>query len=192
VLDDVFAAILVGGRGQRLGGTDKAMLCLPEGDTLLARLVRLLTPAVREVVLIGRHDQAYPSVSCRLLPDTIAGAGPLAGLDAALTAGVAPWCFLVACDMPHLGRELLYFLADRRTSDACVVVPASRSGIEPTAALYACRCQKEVRAALDRGERALHRMVAGLRHNVVELPALLAAQLTNVNTCDDLSRVGID
>jgi molybdopterin-guanine dinucleotide biosynthesis protein A len=192
VLDDVFAAILVGGRGQRLGGTDKAMLCLPEGEPLLARLVDLLTPAVREVVLVGRHDQTYPSVSCRLLSDTIAAAGPLAGLDAALTAGVAPWCFLVACDMPRLGCELLYYLADRRTSDACVVVPAGPSGIEPTAALYACRCRDEVRKALDQGERALHRMVAGLRHNAVEVPALLAAQLTNVNTRDDLLSVGID
>jgi molybdopterin-guanine dinucleotide biosynthesis protein A len=189
--DDIFVAILVGGSGTRLGGVDKALLKWPDGTTLLERLVGALRPAVRDVVLVGRAGQSYP-VDCRLLTDTREGSGPLAGLDAALHAEIAPWCFLVACDMPGVGVELLHYLADRRTTDVCAVVPSTEIGLEPTAALYSRACRASIRAALDRGQRAVHKVVESLAHNAVDVPAVLRSQLTNVNTPEDLLAVGLD
>jgi len=191
VLDDVFAAILVGGTGTRLGGVDKAMLRWPDGTTLLERLVTTLRPAVREVVLVGRAEQSF-DVDCRMLEDTRPDTGPLAGLDAALHADIAPWCFLVACDMPTVGRELLHYLADRRTNDVCAVVPSTDGQLEPTAALYAASCRDSIRAALDDGRRAVHKVVVTLAHVPVDVPKSLRRQLTNVNTPEDLAAIGID
>ena len=186
---DVFAAILVGGTGSRLGGADKAMLRGPDGTPLLERLVATLAPAVCEVVLIGRAGQRY-DVGCRQLEDTRPASGPLAGLDAALTAEIAPWCFLVACDMPAVGVELLELLAARRRDHTCVVVPRIDDRLEPTAALYAASCRHAIRAALDAGRRAVHRVVLELAHEAVEVPRELRAQLANINTPEDLAAAG--
>jgi len=191
VLVDTVAAVLVGGGGERLGGVDKAMLRWPDGTTLLERLVTTLRPEVREVVLLGRANQRYPGVDCRLLEDTRPGCGPLGGLDAALAAGIAPWCFLVACDMPRVGAELLHYLADRRNRDTCAVVPTRGPGLEPTAALYSATCAPSVRAALNARQRALHRLLEQIPHTPVDLPAELRGQLTNVNTPEDLEGVGL-
>src|SRR5260221_5031289 len=98
---DVAALILAGGKATRLGGVAKRELVVG-GETFCARKVRVLAPRVAEVIVWGADVAGYRSVR-----DSIAGAGPLAGIAAGLAAATTPWLLVVAGDMPYLTGELI-------------------------------------------------------------------------------------
>lgn len=199
-LTDVFAGILVGGRGQRLGGVDKARLPLPaaaggggeSGEsgaaprTTLERLVHCLQDHVVTVLLAGRVTQSYPEVACRMVQDAAVDAGPLAGLVALLRAAPVPWCWLLACDLPRLDPSLVHRLAQARRAATPIVVLETAHGLEPTAALYHRSILPEAEASLQRGELSLRRLIDRLPHTRLALSAASADSLFNVNQPHDL------
>ncbi|MEE8410218.1 MAG: molybdenum cofactor guanylyltransferase [Myxococcota bacterium] len=181
---DIYLGLLVGGHGTRLGGIDKARL--RDGNaSFVERLVSALGPAVAEVVLSGRGDQAYPEVDCRLLPDRRAGKGPLAGLETLLGDAPAPWCFLVACDMPRIDAAVLDRLAMCRVESSSIVVATTPFGWEPTCALYHVDLLPRVSKLLDANRRALHTLLHDVGCTEAQLPEALAARLLNVNEPGD-------
>jgi molybdopterin-guanine dinucleotide biosynthesis protein A len=175
---EITAGILVGGRGERMGGRDKARLPRPGGGTFLEHLVQQLRDLVGEIVLLGRADQSYPEVPCRLLVDRVPGAGPLAGLDTLLASG-ASWGLLVACDLGAFDADLVDLLAAGRGSRPVVVPHTNRS--HWTCALYAAELAPEVGRALGGGELALHQLAGRAGFTAVEIPKRLRAALTNTN-----------
>ena len=96
---DRAAIVLCGGRSRRMG-RDKASL--PFGDeTLLQRVVRIVSEVADEVVLVAREGQEVPE-GHRIARDSAEGLGPLAGLAAGLEALDAERAFLTSCDVPFL------------------------------------------------------------------------------------------
>ncbi|HEX2657694.1 MAG TPA: NTP transferase domain-containing protein, partial [Polyangia bacterium] len=81
------AAVRAGGRAERLGGVTKPML-LVDGRPIIERQLDVLRPLFGARVVVVANDpaplrEAVGSVD--IIPDRVAaGAGPLAGLDAAL------------------------------------------------------------------------------------------------------------
>jgi molybdopterin-guanine dinucleotide biosynthesis protein A len=96
--------VLCGGKSTRMG-TSKALL--PFGtETMLQRVVRLLTTVVSPVVIVAAADQALPE----LPPDAIVtrdereARGPLEGLRAGLKAlpSDVDAAYVTSCDVPLL------------------------------------------------------------------------------------------
>jgi molybdopterin-guanine dinucleotide biosynthesis protein A len=112
---DLSAVILAGGRASRLGGIAKHEIVVG-GETIFARQVRVLAPRVAEIVVSGPEIAGYRSVQ-----DAVAGAGPLAGIAAALAAVATPWLLVIAGDMPHVTGELIDELLARAEGDAACV-----------------------------------------------------------------------
>jgi molybdopterin-guanine dinucleotide biosynthesis protein A len=82
---------------------DKAML--PFGDeTMLERVVRIVSQVVPEVWVVAREGQEVPG-GPRLARDPAEGLGPLAGLCAGLESMDAERAFLTTCDVPLLKPE---------------------------------------------------------------------------------------
>lgn len=185
---DIFAGVLVGGRGSRLGGCDKARLPVADAsETFLRRICNELHGVVREVVLSGRQDQAYPEVNARLVPDRIINAGPLGGLEALMAAAPVAWCLLVACDMPNFSASILHRLEPwRRDNQVQLVVPNSPAGLQPTCALYHRGLLPGVQSALQQGRRSLHALIDASDHVTVEFANEDSGLFTNVNTPDAL------
>lgn len=182
--DDIFVGLLVGGRGKRHGGADKARLA--DGDaTFIERLVSALRPAVAEVVLSGRADQAYPEVDCRFVVDKRAESGPLAGLETLLSEAPTPWCFLVACDMPRVDTAVLSHIIEHRSESARIVVASTPRGLEPTCALYHVDILPQVTKLLDANRRALRVLVHNTGFIEAPLPKGLVPRLLNVNEPGD-------
>jgi molybdopterin-guanine dinucleotide biosynthesis protein A len=182
------AAILVGGRAERYGGQDKSAL-LVDGRSILERQLEALHGIAPEVLLVGRAGHRVECPGTVSIEDRIAGAGPLAGLDAALMAARHDRVLLLACDMPHLTPA---FLADLvgRLGDADAVVPSTERGYHPLCAVYARRCHPV--AARHLAERRLKMMdllnaVRTLEMREPELAPYGGARLlANVNTPADL------
>ena len=79
----IFGVILAGGQGRRMGGQDKALVALA-GPPLLAHVIARLEPQVERLALSANGDPArFARYGLPILPDAL-GAGPLAGVLAAL------------------------------------------------------------------------------------------------------------
>lgn len=100
--DDVTALILAGGKATRLGGIDKTQI-LVDGRTIFERQVEALAPCVAEIIVSSRTALA----GFRNVIDTVADAGPLAGIAAGLAAATTPWLFVLAGDMPYVHRAFI-------------------------------------------------------------------------------------
>lgn len=103
------AVVLVGGRGSRLGGVDKAALDLG-GHPLVGASLNAARGA-STLVVVGRTSAPLPSRAV-LTQEEPAGSGPAAGFARGLTTitDPSPWTLLLGCDLPGAGdavRRLL-------------------------------------------------------------------------------------
>lgn len=158
----VFAgAVLAGGRARRFG-SDKCEHRY-RGATLLARALRSLEGAEERFVVGGARRKLGDAT---WLPDEHPGAGPLAGLQVALTATKRPWLALLGCDMPFVPAVLWTLLGTYRDG-VQMVVPQGPTGLEPLAALYRRDLASEVEEALERGHLAIGALADATSSHVV-------------------------
>jgi molybdopterin-guanine dinucleotide biosynthesis protein A len=180
----VAAAILAGGRARRLGGAVKGLLVV-QGRRIVDRQLDALRPAFARVFIVANDPAPWRELSVACVPDRVPGAGPLAGIDAALAAlrddEDAVLC--VGGDMPFLDRRLLERLRDE-APDADAVVARVQARPEPLCARYGRRAAAAVRARLGDGRLRATDLLDDLRVAWVDTQAL-----DNVNTPDDLERL---
>jgi molybdopterin-guanine dinucleotide biosynthesis protein A len=106
--------VLCGGRSTRMGSS-KALL--PFGpETMLQRVVRLLSTVVSPLVVVAAPEQALPDLpaSITVTRDEREGRGPLEGLRAglkALPAGIEI-AYVTSCDVPLLVPEFVLRMVD--------------------------------------------------------------------------------
>lgn len=181
----VDAAILAGGRGKRLGGVAKGLVQVG-GEPIVARQLRALAPFVAEPLLVVAGDPGpYAGFAARIVADLHPGAGPLAGLEAALQASDADALLLFACDLPFLDAALITALRDAPPAEA--VVARLDGKAQPLAARYGRAILPRVQRRLSRDKLRLLDLVAELDPQWLDFPAGTRA-LFNVNTPADLAR----
>mgnify|MGYP005848645505 CR=1 FL=1 len=174
--------VLVGGRSRRMG-RDKALL--PYGGSVLAGFVaRTVEAAAGSVKLVGAPER-YGHLGVEMIADLRPDAGPLGGIEAALTATAAEWNLIVACDMPGASVRILRELLDtaERCGADCVVPLDSDGRPQPLCAAYHRRCRSAVTSALDQGRRAVRDLLPRLR--CVSWTADTDCWLENLNTPTD-------
>jgi molybdopterin-guanine dinucleotide biosynthesis protein A len=94
--------ILTGGKGERLGGVDKAALSYRDA-TLLDHVLSVVDDAARKVV-VGPEKDLPGVVWAREDPP---GGGPLAGLAAGLAKVTEDWVAVLAVDQPGLTKDTI-------------------------------------------------------------------------------------
>jgi molybdopterin-guanine dinucleotide biosynthesis protein A len=187
----VDAAILVGGRGRRLGGTDKSALVV-DGTTVLARELAALAGVAAHVVLVGDRPGATPPAGVRVVADAAPEVGPLGGIHTALAHATTDRTLILACDMPFLSPAFLAWLAGQgRETD--VTVPRNTRGLHPLCAVWSVTAAPVVKRLLDQGVRKVGAALDALHVTIVEGAALAAFDpdgwlLHNINTPDDYAR----
>jgi molybdopterin-guanine dinucleotide biosynthesis protein A len=190
----VAAAVIAGGRGERMGGAVKAALVV-DGRSIAERQIEALRREFARVLVVANEPGPWSGLGVEIIPDRRAGAGPLGGIEAALAATRSqPGVVCVAGDMPFLPPGLLALLRDR-APEADAVAPRVAGRPEPLLARYAGRCLPVVEAALARGENAVHALLASLDVAWIDEAELRAVDptlsaLTNINTPEDLARAG--
>ena len=108
----VTGLILAGGRGTRMGGTDKGLQNfrgLPLALNTLMRLQMQQGQALTEVMInANRNESAYAAFGTPVWPDTLDGfAGPLAGFMTGLEHCQTPLLLTVPCDTPLFPLDLV-------------------------------------------------------------------------------------
>jgi molybdopterin-guanine dinucleotide biosynthesis protein A len=144
--------VVAGGRSLRMG-RDKALLPWAAStllDDAIVRL-RLVCPDVR--ILCGPVPR-YGDRGVPLVTDRIDGAGPLAGLEAALVAAAGRPVLVLGVDLPFVTTATLAFLLGR-LDGADAAVPAPEQMPQPLCAAYSPSCLPAVQARLAAGERRM-------------------------------------
>ena len=189
----VSAAILAGGRARRLGGADKASLIVGDARIIDRQLAALRT-VTDDIRIVAGDASRYAGLAVRVIPDAVAGAGPLGGLYTALLDAVEDRVIVLACDLPFVTGALLARLAaESRTGEPVdAIVPRSARGLEPLCAIYRKGCAGVLRTRIDRGDLQIVGLFGVLR--IRELgPDTLApyddgSLFENVNTPHDYAR----
>jgi molybdopterin-guanine dinucleotide biosynthesis protein A len=200
-MDDVSVAVLAGGRSRRFG-SDKRLLPM-EGTTLLGRTLSLAATLSDDVVLVVADDADARRVDevvaaqrgeLRVVTDTRADTGPLAGLEAALGAARNELVLVLAGDHPRLGADLLTLLivTARTLPLARAVTLEGRLGPEPMLTVHRRTSLGAVSAALDAGVRRMVDMLDRLGAHIIDEPTWRACDpagdgLVDLDTPDDLS-----
>jgi molybdopterin-guanine dinucleotide biosynthesis protein A len=202
-------AILAGGESRRMG-RDKALLDLA-GEPLWRRQERVLREAgCTEVMIVRRPGQPDLAPGIPHVHDTIADAGPIAGLHAALTFNLTrpePACgelvelleaacpepveglVVLAVDMPAIDAGWFAWLREAcRPGRGAVARHAD--GFEPLAAIYPAEALPLLKERLRRREFSLQGLLAALAAadcmTVLPLPESDRPKVANWNSPQDL------
>jgi molybdenum cofactor guanylyltransferase len=182
--------ILAGGRGQRMGGKDKALIRLA-GKTLLDHVASRLALQARAIVLNANGEPSrFAAFGLPVIADGISGhAGPLAGILAGLewaAAEDASEMVSVAIDTPFLPRDLVTQLKSARCGHD-IACAASGGRVHPVIGLWPTRLADDLRQALT--TENLHKVDAWTaRHRlaIAEWPIDPYDPFFNINRPQDL------
>ena len=165
-------------------GRDKASL--PFGDeTLLDRIVRIVTPCVDEVRLVAREGQVLADRGLPVARDPAEGLGPLAGVIAGLRATPAERVFVISCDSPLVQPALVErLLALSVGHDAAI--PRIDGHYVPTTAVYGRGILAAAERLLARGELRPRLLVSepGVRVVAEEELTPVDPELLSFRDCD--------
>lgn len=192
----VVGVLLAGGAARRMGGGDKCLRIF-EGETLLARTIRLLRSQVGALVLNANGDGArFADYGLPVAADVIAGqAGPLAGVLtgmewAAANVPGAEFVVTVPTDIPFLPVDLVERLStaliEANADIACV---ASGGRAHPVPALWRIGLAPRLRAdMIERDARKVDGWTATQNLTQAEWPSDPVDPFFNVNRQEDLAR----
>jgi molybdopterin-guanine dinucleotide biosynthesis protein A len=158
----VSAVILNGGSSRRMG-TDKSALRVG-GSSLLQRVADAMGHVAEDVMIAGGtppdDEAALRELGARAIVDAFPGAGPLAGIEAALRLAYHEVVLVAGVDMPFLSEDLLTLVARRASHSGRAAVAMSDRGLEPLLAAYPASAASMARRQLIIGRRDLQGFVA--------------------------------
>lgn len=188
----IAAVILAGGRGERLGRVNKALLAFG-GETLFDRARRALSSCSPVLAAVGATGFAPATV--RAIPDLVAAyAGPLAGVAAAidtLADDGAGWLLSLAVDTPFFPPDFLE-RALAFTPGADCVMAAFGAQDYPTNALWRLDAVRNLPDAVRAGTapHSLKRLAESLRTARLDYAELVDDDpFLNANTPEDLENL---
>ena len=143
-------------------GRDKASLEIG-GGPLIKRVRDALAVHCEEVIVVG-PEEAAELVDARSVPDLRPGReGPLAGMEAGLTASRNPLVFVAATDLPFIPAELVGYLLARVIEDEVrAAVPRWRGRPHPLCAAYDRGILSSLGVSLDSEVRAVRETLEGV------------------------------
>ena len=198
---DVTAVILAGGMGRRMQGSDKGLVQLA-GRAMVSWVIDALQNSVSDVIVNANRNQSdYKELGVKVVADSIDGfQGPLAGVEAGMTAAKTPWIYTCPCDSPLQSTELLPYMwaelhrnsgnaADAtggNSGDSVIKIAMASDGerTQPVFSLLHTSLLPSLRDYLHSGERKIDRWFA--MHRMITIDCSdFADSFVNVNTEQD-------
>jgi molybdopterin-guanine dinucleotide biosynthesis protein A len=182
--------ILAGGEGTRLGLGPKAMVSLA-GKPLIAHVIERLQPQTQSLAVNLRAAAEWThELGLAVITDTVAHAGPLAGVAAALDwAQTQNAQAVLTCpaDSPFIPPDLCARLSAALNEQVDIVVATSNGQRHHLAALWRVSLIDRFASHLKHGASAVHRFQDQCRVGTVDWAAKPVDPFFNINTADDLT-----
>ncbi|MHC4725482.1 MAG: molybdenum cofactor guanylyltransferase, partial [Planctomycetota bacterium] len=177
------AIILAGGESVRMN-QDKSMLQI-SGKPVIKHIFDQLQPHFNQILISSEHLSKYSFLSVDIVPDKIAGRGPLMGIASALEASVNEVNFVIACDIPQVDMDLVRMMV-RESREYDIVVPRTEpSHNEPLFAIYKKSALVAIEKTIASGKNQIIAAYKFCKVNYVDLTD--TQKLKNLNTMEDYS-----
>jgi molybdopterin-guanine dinucleotide biosynthesis protein A len=175
------AIIMAGGSGRRLG-RDKSMLQVA-GQPMIKHICDQLRPHFNQILISSNDVSKYDFVGVEVVPDRIAGQGPLMGIASAMDASANDVNFVMACDIPQVDTFLMRWML-RECRDYDGAVPRwGGSCYEPLFAVYRKRMLNIINELLAAGVRKIDEVYNHTRISYIDIAE--DCRLRNINTMAD-------
>ncbi len=193
--------ILAGGRGSRMGGSDKGLQNfhgLPLALQTLMRLQLQSLPLQEVLINANRNLAAYESLGVPVWPDSIDGfAGPLAGFQTGLERCETPLMLTVPCDTPLFPLDLverLFQAMDEQDADVAMAAAREADGTvrpQPVFCLIKTELLESLVKFTQSGGRKIDAWTAQHRCAIVpfDLPGDSPDAFANANTLAELQQL---
>ena len=147
----ITAAILAGGAGSRLGGSDKGLQSLA-GKAMVAHVIDAIHPQVGSILLcVNRNRDQYAAFAPTCIDDISDYRGPLAGIAAAAAMCATPWLLTLPVDSPQPPADLAQrLLGAAEKVHASIAVAHDGKRRQPLFALYSADSAARAQSALAR------------------------------------------
>jgi len=159
------AIILAGGQSSRMG-TNKALLKL-NGKTVIEGIAQSLEKVADEILIVTNTPADYEFLHLPMTEDNFKGMGPLAGIEAGLSASNTEYNLITACDMPFisvdLGNYLLSCLADYQAA-----VPEISGRLHPLFAAYRKDVNEAVIKSLEDNQLRIRHFLHSIHVKIVK------------------------
>jgi len=183
----ITGVILAGGLGTRMGGVDKG-LQLFAGQPLVSQITKRFAPQVDQLLInANRNGAEYARLGYPLISDRISDfAGPLAGLQAALSTTENEWVATVPCDSPRLPLDLVSRLYSALIVGNAKLAFATAGGrLHPVFCLCHISLLPELTAYLNGGGRKVTQWCNAMKAIEVDFSDQTDA-FSNLNTIEEL------
>lgn len=134
--EGITGVILAGGAAKRFGGRIKSKLRVC-GEPIISRILNSIEGIFSEIVIVTNTPEEFEEYGHRMIKDQYPGIGPLGGIHAALRAVSGGAIFVLAGDMPLIGRELICRqISLYNKIGAGILTPRAGGFIEPLHSIY--------------------------------------------------------
>lgn len=170
----IVAAILAGGRSERMGGGSKALVDLA-GKPMAAHVAERLKPQAGQLLL--SVESASPELDVLGLPQVPDGHpgsnGPLGGVASVLRQAVetgCEWLLIAPCDAPFLPSDLGRRLSRAAVAGGCGIAMARYGNrLQPAFSLWhGSQLDELERAVEEQGKAGFYEFLRGRRVSVME------------------------
>jgi molybdenum cofactor guanylyltransferase len=146
---NVTGIILAGGKSLRFG-RNKAVEVIG-GETLVARVIKNLSPVTNRIVVVTNGDNnSFSNIkSIEVAADIYPAKGPLGGIYTGLSASKTVTNIVVACDMPFLNTTLLKYMIGLLPGFDAVIPRWTNNQIEPLHGIYSTNCMRVMKDHLE-------------------------------------------
>jgi len=164
-----------------------------EGETMLARSVRLARSVASTVAVLGPEDRAR-GLDVAVVPDELAGRGPLGAVYTGLRHSRTTLSLFLSCDLPFMTAGFLEYLALQALESGADATVAGTPRYQPLAATYSRRALPAVRASLANGQNKMTSFYTRVKLRVIGWPEIARRGFRrrifdNLNTPDDYRAV---
>lgn len=158
------ALILAGGKSSRMG-KDKALLPFGGALTMTHYLHKKLEPLFSHIYVSAKEDKFDGAFA--LLYDRYEETSPLVAIVSALESLPYERIFIVSVDTPGIDRDIVDRLYKAHRNDDDAVIAATGETTHPLCAVYTPRLLPAAKAALQKGDHTLHRLLQTCRIRTV-------------------------
>ena len=144
--NEVTGVVLSGGRSSRFG-QDKGLYPY-KGKPLVLHALEILDPLCSKLMISTNDTMSYAGFGYGCIGDISPNAGPMAGIQSALTHAPSDIVAIISCDTPHI-PSALYAKLIQSIRNHDVVMPSHGGFIETMTAVYAKKCLPWIEAAIN-------------------------------------------
>jgi len=179
-------AILAGGKGRRMGGSDKGLVeC--GGRPLIAYVIEAMEPVCTRLYLNANRSLAeYRHFGHPVISDSLAGFhGPLAGILSVMEVATTDLLVVAPCDCPRLQSETLARLVQALDKDIDIAVAHDGVRLHPVVMALRTRLAGDLGEWLKAGRHKIDRWVERHPWLAVDMSDV-SGQFVNINTPEEL------